>query len=103
MKIFEVYWNSSKSMKIDGIPLKSMVIFVPIEEDGYAPYILRTQTPHMCLFQREIKCSSRENENWDFPDNIEFDVQSTGQSHSFDEDLKSSHGHLGHFAPSDFP
>ena len=29
-----------------------------------------------------------------------FDLQNTGQSHSFDENLKWSHGHYGHFAPA---
>ena len=30
---------------------------------------------------------------------MDFDLQNTGQSHSFDENLKWSHGHCGHFAP----
>ena len=31
------------------------------------------------------------------------DLQNTGQSHSFDEHLKWSHGQYEHFAPSGFP
>ena len=32
---------------------------------------------------------------------MESDLQNTGQSHSFDENLKWSHGHCGHFALDD--
>ena len=32
---------------------------------------------------------------------MDSDLQNTGQSHSFDENLKWSHGHYGHFAPDD--
>ena len=34
---------------------------------------------------------------------MDFDLQNTGQSHSFDENLKWSHGHSGHFALDGFP
>ena len=45
-------------------------------------------------------CLNRENENRGFRENIDFDLQNTGQSHYFDENLKWSHGHYGHFAPA---
>ena len=32
---------------------------------------------------------------------MDFDLQNTGQSHYFDENLKWSHGHYGHFALDD--
>ena len=53
--------------------------------------------------QREINCSNRENENQGFRENMGSDLQNTGQSHSFDENVKSSHGQYAHFAPSGFP
>ena len=31
---------------------------------------------------------------------MDFDLQITYQSHSFDENMKWSHGHYGHFAPA---
>ena len=31
---------------------------------------------------------------------MDSDLQNTGQSHYFDENLKWSHGHYGHFAPA---
>ena len=31
---------------------------------------------------------------------MDFDLRNTAQSHSFDENLKWSHGHYGHFAPA---
>ena len=43
--------------------------------------------PHISVPQREIKCLNRENENQGFGENTDFDLQNTGQSHSFDESL----------------
>ena len=43
-----------------------------------------------------------ENENHGFLDNIDFDLQDEGQTHSFDENLKRSHTHYAHLAPSVF-
>ena len=34
---------------------------------------------------------------------MDFDLQNTGQSHYFDENVKWSYGHYGHFAPAGFP
>ena len=35
-----------------------------------------------------------------FRENMDSEMQDTGQSHYFDENLKWSHGHYGHFAPA---
>ena len=40
------------------------------------------------VLHRDINCLNRENENQDFRENMDFDLQNTGQSHCFDEDLK---------------
>ena len=52
----------------------------------------------MFVLQREISCLNRENENQGFREIMVFDLQNTGQSHSFDENTKSSHGQYDHFA-----
>jgi hypothetical protein len=57
---------------------KNMVIF----------YILNKETSHISVFQKEIDCLNKENENRGFRENMDFDLQITGQSHYFYENLK---------------
>ena len=54
---------------------------------GYILYSENIQ-PHISFPQREINCQNRENENQGFRENMDSDLQNTGQSHSFDENLK---------------
>ena len=51
-------------------------------------YVLNIYTPHISALQREINCLNRKNENRGFRGNMDFDLQNTGQSHHFDENLK---------------
>ena len=90
----------------------NLLKYVKIHEDGIylfwkekMGYILYSNKINVSIsvLQREINCLNRENENRGFLENMDFDLQNTGQSHSFDENLKWSHGHSGHFAPSGFP
>ena len=96
MKINEHLWTSTKLtayMACICIKQKRLVIF----------YVLNIYTPHISALQREINCLNRENGNWCFQGNMDFDLQITYQSHYFYENLKWSHGHSGHFAPVGFP
>ena len=51
-------------------------------------YVLNIYARHISALQREINCLNRENENDVLGENVDFDLQSTCQSHSFDENLK---------------
>ena len=51
-------------------------------------YILNIQTPHISVLQKEINCLNREKGNRGFRQNMDFDLQNTGQRQSFDENLK---------------
>ena len=96
MQIHENIWNSVKSMTYMGcicFEQRRWVMF----------YVLNIYTPHISALQRGINCLNRENGNWCFQGNMDFDQQITYQSHYFYENLKWSHGHYGHFAPSGFP
>ena len=55
---------------------------------GYVCFEKRTWTPHISVFQKEIDCLNKENENRGFQGNMNFDLQITYQSHYFDENLK---------------
>ena len=54
---------------------------------GYIHYS-KKKTPHISVLQREINCLTGESANRGFRENMDFDLQNTGQSHSFDENLK---------------
>ena len=106
MKIYKIYENLCKSMKIYKNLWKSMKFMTCM---GYICfkqrkcvifYVLNIYTPHISALQRKINCFNRENENRGFRGNMDFDLQNTGQSHYFDENLKWSHCHYGHFAPA---
>ena len=113
MKIYENLWKSMiinrRTMKIHKISWKWMKSItymgsICFEKGRWVIfYILNTETPHISVLQREINCVNRENGNWCFQGNMDFDLQITYQSHYFYENLKWSHGHYGHFAPSGFP
>ena len=92
MKIYENLW---KSMEVYGNLWKSKDICVLKKENDY---IL-----HISVLEREIYSLNKENENHDFPENMDSDLQIAYQSHYFYENLKWSHGHYGHFAPAGFP
>ena len=57
------------------------------KEHGYILYSEQINASHICP-PKEINCLNRENENRGFREKIDFDLQNTGQSHSFDENLK---------------
>ena len=100
MRIYENLW---KSMTIHENLWKSMKIqwYMCSEKGRWVIfYILNTWTPYISVLHREINCLNRENGNCCFQGNIDFDLQITYQSHSFDENPKWSHGHYGHFAPA---
>ena len=75
-------------MKINEIHEHVWDIFVSQKRKWVISYILRIQTPHISVPQRGIICLNRENEHRGFQENIDFDLQNTGQSHSVDENLK---------------
>ena len=54
---------------------------------GYVLYFKNISASHIVL-QRGINCLNRENDNRGFRENMDFDLQNMGQSHSFDENLK---------------
>ena len=113
MQIHEIYWNQWQCEKI----YENLWTSIGICENPWNPwtcmgyicfekrrwvifYVLNMYTPHISALQRRINCLNRENGNWCFQGNMDFDLQITYQSHSIDENLKWSHGHYGHFAPS---
>ena len=100
MKIYENLW---KSMKIYGMHNIYGIYLFWKKKMGYIFYILNTETPHISVLQREINYLNRENGNRVFRENMDFDLQNTRQSHYFDENVKWSYGHYGHFAPAGFP
>ena len=67
------------------------------EKMGYILYSNKKK-PQISVLHREMNCLNRENENLVFYENMDFDLQNTGQSHYSYENLKWSHGHYGHFA-----
>ena len=92
-EIHKNLWKSMKFMAYIGcicFEQRRWVIF----------YVLNIYTPHISVLQREMICLNIENENWAFRENMDFGLQITYQSHSFDENLKWSNGHYGHFAPA---
>ena len=70
-----------KSMNIYGICLFRK------KKMGYILYSKNINASHICPPKR-INCLNRENENQGFRENMDSDLQNTGQSHSFDENLK---------------
>ena len=78
-------------------------IFVSKKEDGLYSIFWKDKRLTYLSSKDKKKCLSWENENQGFRGNIDFDLQNTGQSHYFDENLEWSHGHYGHFAQSGFP
>ena len=54
---------------------------------GYILYSKNTNASHMCPPKRN-KLFKQRKQNPDFPENIDFDLQKAGQSHSVDENLK---------------
>ena len=66
---------------------------------GYILCSKHIHASHICPPKRNILSEQRK---WKlmFPGKHDFDLQNTGQSHSFDENLKRSLGHYGHFAPT---
>ena len=50
--------------------------------------VLKQQTPHIPVLHTEIDCLNRENENHDFPENMDSDLQNACQSHIFRKKLK---------------
>ena len=102
LKIYEHLW---KSMKIYGSPWNpwTWMGYICLEKRRWViSYILRIWTPHISVIQREIIRLNIKNENWAFQENMDFGLQITYQSYYFDEHLKWSHGHYGHFAPTGF-
>ena len=97
LKINEHLWNLLKSMNIYGM------YWLRGKKMGYSLYSNNINASHICPPKKEIDCVNREKENRGFRKNIDFGLQNTSQSHSFDENLKWSHGHYGHFAPRGFP
>ena len=77
-------------------------IYFSEQEVGYILYS-KDEKPHVSVLQREIKCLSRENGNHVFRENMNSDLQTTCQSHSFDEHLKLSHSQYKHVALAGFP
>ena len=63
-------------------------IFVLEKEDGLYYIFQKKKTPQISVLQREMNCLNTESENQVFQENMDFDLQNTGQSHSFDENLK---------------
>ena len=98
-KSIEIYENLWKSMEIYENP--KIYVFWK-RKMGYLLYSKHINASNICP-QREINCLNRENENAFLQGNMEFDLQITCQSHLFYENMKWSHGHYGHFAPSGFP
>ena len=69
---------------------------------GYILYSKNMNASHIWP-QREINGLNRENENQGFRENMDSDLQNTGQSHIFYENLKWSHGQYEQFSPAGFP
>ena len=115
MKIMKIYENLRKSMKIYENLWKSIQMYEylwkSMEIQRYMCsektrwvifYVLNIYTPHISTLQKRINCLNRENGNWCFQGNMDFDLQITYQCHYFYENLKWSHRHYGHFAPAGF-
>ena len=112
MKINENVWKSMKStqnlwksIKKNENLWKSMnmfEIYLFRKRRWVIFYILRRWTPHISVLQREINCLNRENTNWWFRENLDFDLQITCRSDIFRGNLKWSHSHYGHSAPDGF-
>ena len=64
-----------------------MDIFILKKEDGYILYSNNITASHICPPKRNKLFKQREHKSR-FYENIDFDLQNTGQSHSFDENLK---------------
>ena len=90
------YRNLEKSMKIYE---HVWDIFVSKKKMGYILYSKRINASHICPPKRNKLFQQRKHKSR-YSGNMDFDLQNTGQSHSFDEQLKWSHGHSGHFAPA---
>ena len=118
-KSTEIHESLLKSMKILGILWKSMKIYNNIWKsmkpmNMYARYVFRKKKMGYILYSKNINashiCPPKRNKlfkqrKWksSLRENMDSEVQNTGQSHSFDENLKWSHGHYGHVAPAGFP
>ena len=57
------------------------------EKMGYIMYSNRINAS-ISVLQREMDCLNKGNENQDFRENMDFDLQNNGQSHSFNENMK---------------
>ena len=69
---------------------------------GHILHSREINASHICPPKR-IKLFKQTNKNQGFPENMHFDLQNTGQSHCFDENLEWSHGQYEYFAPDGFP
>ena len=83
----EINENLYKSMKINEIHEHVWDIFFRKYKMGYILYSKNTNASHICPPNRNRLFKQR-NENRGFRENMDFDLQHTGQSHSFDENLK---------------
>ena len=94
-KTYENLWTSIKSINMYGIYSfwKGKM--------GYILYSKRISAANIC-HPKKVICSNWENGNWCFRENIDFDMQNVCQSNIFDENVKWSHGHYGHFAQVGF-
>ena len=73
------------------------------KKTGFIFYILeKKEASHICLLQRN-KLFIKRNCKVSFLEKHEFDLGNTCQSRYLYENMKWSHGHYGHFAPSGFP
>ena len=65
---------------------------------GYILYSKHINASHICPPKRNKLSEQSKWKFYAFRENMDFDLQITYQSHNFDENLKWSHGHYGHFA-----
>ena len=76
-------------------------IFVLKREDGlYFIFQVNGRLPYLSSKEKMVQ---QRKQNPGFPENMDFDLQITGQNYIFDDNLKLAHNHYGHFAPSGFP